>query len=192
MLVLDAEGIRNAKISLILIFSNIFSFITFNLLLPIDILLLLSQINFQIINHLEVWRLITPIFLHADVLHLFSNCIALLFFGAMIENYYKRWEFAAIYFCSGVIGNVFSLFFLPLESISLGASGAIFGLIGAAFILFALKEPSLLLLSGIYVIYFIVSSFSPGINIWAHLFGLAGGISLGYVFKKVRDRDERY
>ncbi len=192
MLVLDTEGIKNAKISLILIFSNIFSFIAFNLLLPIDILLLLSQINFQIINHLEVWRLITPIFLHADVLHLFSNCIALLFFGAMIENNYKRWEFAAIYFCSGVIGNVFSLFLLPLESISLGASGAIFGLIGAAFILFALKEPSLLLLSGVYVIYFIVSSFSPGINIWAHLFGLAGGISLGYVFKKVRDRDERY
>ncbi|MFX1260014.1 MAG: rhomboid family intramembrane serine protease [Promethearchaeota archaeon] len=183
MYVLDAEAIKRARISLTLIFINIICFITFNIILEIDYLLLFVQINSRIIDDLELWRLFTAIFLHADIFHLFSNMIALFFFGTAVENNYRRHEYLIIYFLSGLLGNIFSLILLPHHSISLGASGAIFGLIGAAFILYATGNDRTLLYLGLfYLVYFIISSFSPGINPWAHIFGLLGGILFGYLF----------
>ena len=181
--ILDAESFKEAKITLLLIFINLTSYIVFNLVLDIDYLLLLAQINSKVIVDFEIWRLITSIFLHADVIHLFSNMIALLIFGAAVENNYRRYQYLIIYFLSGLIGNIFSLILLPLNVISLGASGAIFGLIGAAFIFFAREEPTFIMLGLFYIIYFIIMSFAPGINLWAHIFGLLGGILFGYLFK---------
>ena len=191
MYVLDAENIREARITLALIFINIFSFIAFNIILPNEFIFAFVQINVKILKNYEYWRLFTSMFLHADVFHIFSNMIALLLFGAAVENNYTKFEYLIIYFISGLIGNLFSLFLLPLNTISLGASGAIFGLIGAAFILFAIDGDKFLLFLGLfYLAYFIFSSFAPGINLWAHLFGLIGGISFGYLFfRKKRDRD---
>ncbi len=191
MYVLDAENIREARITLALIFINIFSFIAFNIILPTEFIFALVQINVKILKNYEYWRLFTSMFLHADVFHIFSNMIALLLFGAAVENNYTKFEYLIIYFISGLIGNLFSLFLLPLNTISLGASGAIFGLIGAAFILFAIDGDKFLLFLGLfYLAYFIFSSFAPGINLWAHLFGLIGGIFFGYLFfRKKRDRD---
>ena len=149
------------------------------------------NLDVKILKNYEYWRLFTSMFLHADVFHIFSNMIALLLFGAAVENNYTKFEYLIIYFISGLIGNLFSLFLLPLNTISLGASGAIFGLIGAAFILFAIDGDKFLLFLGLfYLAYFIFSSFAPGINLWAHLFGLIGGIFFGYLFfRKKRDRD---
>lgn len=191
MYVLDAENIREARITLALIFINIFSFIAFNIILPNEFIFAFVQINVKILKNYEYWRLFTSMFLHADVFHIFSNMIALLLFGAAVENNYTKFEYLIIYFISGLIGNLFSLFLLPLNTISLGASGAIFGLIGAAFILFAIDGDKFLLFLGLfYLAYFIFSSFAPGINLWAHLFGLIGGIFFGYLFfRKKRDRD---
>jgi rhomboid protease GluP len=191
MFILDAENIKEARITLSLIFINIFSFIAFNIILPTEFIFALVQINVKILKNYEYWRLFTSMFLHADVFHIFSNMIALLLFGAAVENNYTKFEYLIIYFISGLIGNLFSLFLLPLNTISLGASGAIFGLIGAAFILFAIDGDKFLLFLGLfYLAYFIFSSFAPGINLWAHLFGLIGGISFGYLFfRKKRDRD---
>lgn len=191
MFILDAENIREARITLSLIFINIFSFIAFNIILPTEFIFAFVQINVKILKNYEYWRLFTSMFLHADVFHIFSNMIALLLFGAAVENNYTKFEYLIIYFISGLIGNLFSLFLLPLNTISLGASGAIFGLIGAAFILFAIDGDKFLLFLGLfYLAYFIFSSFAPGINLWAHLFGLIGGIFFGYLFfRKKRDRD---
>ena len=192
MFVLDADSIKQSRITLSLIFINIFCFITFNIILPIEYILTLVQINSNIING-EYWRLFTSMFLHADIMHIFSNMIALLLFGAAVENNYSKIEYLLIYFISGLIGNLFSLLLLPLNTISLGASGAIFGLIGAAFILYTLEgEKTLIFLGLFYLAYFIISSFAPGINLWAHLFGLLGGFCFGYIFsrkKKSRDYD---
>ena len=192
MYVLDADSIKQSRITLSLIIINIFCFITFNIILPIEYILTLVQINSNIING-EYWRLFTSMFLHADIMHILSNMIALLLFGAAVENNYSKLEYLLIYFISGLIGNLFSLLLLPLNTISLGASGAIFGLIGAAFILYTVEgEKTLILLGLFYLAYFIISSFAPGINLWAHLFGLLGGICFGYLFsrkKKSRDYD---
>lgn len=192
MYVLDADSIRQSRITLSLIIINIFCFVTFNIILPIEYILTLVQINSNIING-EYWRLFTSMFLHADIFHILSNMIALLLFGAAVENTYSKLEYLLIYFISGLIGNLFSLLLLPLNTISLGASGAIFGLIGAAFILYAVEgERTLIFLGLFYLAYFIISSFAPGINLWAHLFGLLGGICFGYIFtrkKKKKTKD---
>lgn len=184
MMILDIENIKEAKITLTLIFVNILSFILFNLALPQDYLLLFAQINSNIINGYEIWRLFTSIFLHADPFHMFSNMIALLLFGATVEinKSISNIKFLLIYFVSGLIGNVFSLLLLPLDTTSLGASGAIFGLIGVAFIMVATDYPPLLLFALFYIAFFIITSFTPGINYWAHIFGLLGGILFGYLF----------
>ncbi|TFF87654.1 MAG: rhomboid family intramembrane serine protease [Promethearchaeota archaeon] len=194
MYVLDADSLKEARITLTLIFINIICFITFTLLLPVEYILQLAQINTRILNNNEYYRLITSMFLHADFMHIFSNMIALLIFGATVENNYSKIEYLLIYFISGLIGNLFSLLLLPMNSISLGASGAIFGLIGAAFILFTMEgDKTIIFLGLLYLIYFIVASLAPGINLWAHLFGLIGGLIFGYVIiKKRKSRIEYY
>jgi rhomboid protease GluP len=192
MYVLDADSIKQSRITLSLIIINIFCFITFNIILPIEYILTLVQINSNIING-EYWRLFTSMFLHADIMHILSNMIALLLFGAAVENNYSKLEYLIIYFISGLIGNLFSLLLLPLNTISLGASGAIFGLIGAAFILYTVEgEKTLIFLGLFYLAYFIISSFAPGINLWAHLFGLLGGICFGYIFARKRKNRDLY
>ena len=190
--VLDAENFKEAKITLLLIFINIICYIVFNLILDIEYLLSLAQINSKVIEDFELWRLITSMFLHADILHLFSNMVALLIFGAAVENNFPRYEFIIIYFISGLIGNIFSLILLPLNVISLGASGAIFGLVGAAFIFFVREDQSFIFLGLLYIFYFIIMSFAPGINPWAHLFGLLGGVIFGYFFKRKRIYEDYY
>lgn len=192
MILLTPDDLKHAKISLSLIFINIFMFIFFNMILDETYLLLLIQNNYRILTFYEVWRLFTAMFLHGDALHLFSNMVALLIFGTVIESnkYYSRLEYILIYVLSGLIGNLFSLILLPLTALSLGASGAIFGLIGAVFIIIITRDRSLLFLALIYIFYFIGTSFTPGVNPWAHIFGLLGGISLGYLSNKIKGRKE--
>lgn len=184
MMVLDIESLKDARITLTLIFVNILSFFLIILAAPEEVILFLVQINRNIINEYEVWRLITAMFLHGDILHLFSNMFGLLLFGATIENNkdISKIQFLLIYFLSGLIGNLFSLFLLSPTSISLGASGAIFGLIGVVFTMIATDEPTLLFFAFFYIVFFIVTSFLPGINFWAHIFGLLAGIAFGYLF----------
>ena len=189
MYVLDSESIKKARITQTLIIINSISFIVFNLLLPIEFILQLVQINEKIIDNGEYYRLLTSMFLHADIMHIFSNMIALLFFGTAVENNFSKIEYIIIYFISGLIGNLFSLILLPLNVISLGASGAIFGLIGAAFILFTVDGDRTIIFLGLfYLLFFIISSLAPGINLWAHLFGLIGGIGFGYIFIRRRKK----
>ena len=187
MFILDAKNIKDARITIFLISVNALLFLFFLITLEDvqKIFFLLVQINSKIINDLEIWRLFTSMFLHGDALHLFSNMISLLIFGAYVELNYSKYQFIIIYFISGLIGSFFSMLYLPLYTISLGASGAIFGLIGAAFsILIIQRDTPLIFLGLIYVFYFVFSSFSPNINYFAHIFGLLAGFIMGYLFKR--------
>ena len=191
MMILDVENFKKAKITLGLITINVVFFILFNILLGVEYLLLFSQINSKVFEG-QIYRLFTSMFLHADIIHLFSNMLALLIFGTSVENNFYKYQFLLIYFVSGFLGNIFSLFLLPYDSISLGASGAIFGLIGAVFVFFAREDKSFIVFGLIYLVFFIFMSFAPGINLWAHLFGLLGGLILGYLFKNKTKRFEYY
>ena len=155
MFILDSSNIREARITIFLISINTLLFIVFSFAFE-DIFYLLIQINSKIINDLEIWRLFTSMFLHGDALHLFSNMLSLLIFGAYVELSYSKYQFIIIYFVSGLVGSFFSMLFLDFNTISLGASGAIFGLIGAAFsILIIQRDTPLIFLGLIYVFYFI-------------------------------------
>jgi rhomboid protease GluP len=195
MFILDASNFKKARITIFLISINtlLYVYFSFDFEDILYVFYLLVQKNSKIINDLEVWRLFTSMFLHGDALHLFSNMVSLLIFGAYVELSYSKYQFLILYFVSGLIGSFFSMLFLPLDVISLGASGAIFGLIGAAFsILIVERNAPLILLGLFYVFYFVFSSFSPGINYFAHIFGLSGGFIIGYLFKRNKKPVVRY
>ena len=148
-----------------------------------------AKINYRIAD-LELYRLITPMFLHANLLHLGFNSYALHLFGRDTEMIFGRTRFLIIYFAAGITGTVGS--FLLNDNISVGASGAIFGLIGANLYLFTLNKDvyrrifgnDIFVLLGINVAYGFVN---PMIDNTAHLAGLLGGFlaawSAGYRYQ---------
>ena len=79
----------------------------------------------------EYWRLFTAMFMHGSIPHVLCNCYSLYVIGTQIENFYGKVKYLIIYIFSGFIGCLFSMLFLNSNSASLGASGAIFGLMGA-------------------------------------------------------------
>jgi rhomboid protease GluP len=193
MFVLDASNFKNAKITLFLITFNTLLYFFFFFGNIDDLFYLLVQINSKVVNDLELWRLVTSMFLHGDALHLFSNMFSLLIFGSYIELSFSKYKFVLIYFISGILGSVFTIFLLPLNTISLGASGAIFGLIGAALsILIFERNNPLIILGLVYVLYFVITSFSPGINYLAHIFGLIGGFVTGYLLRRNKRNEQAY
>jgi rhomboid protease GluP len=130
----------------------------------------------------QLWRLITPVFLHGSILHLAFNMYALLIFGPGLERYYGHVRYLALYFVAGFAGNVAS--FLFTDAPSLGSSTAIFGLLGAeAVFLYRNRElfgsrsqRALINLITIAVLnLFIGLSPGSGIDNWGHIGGLLGG-----------------
>jgi rhomboid protease GluP len=193
-IVLNEESFRRARCTQVLLLLNILVYIIVNVILGLlygdTYILLLAQDNAAILIRGEVWRLLTAIFMHAGLYHLFSNMIALFFFGVAAEQYFTRRQFLLIYFVSGLMGSLFTLIIMPIDTISLGASGAIFGLIGAVFLVVIKTDQRFALYALIYIAIFIQNSFAPGIGTWAHLFGLLSGILLAYLFKKEYIREQ--
>ncbi|MDG6915363.1 MAG: rhomboid family intramembrane serine protease [Nitrososphaerota archaeon] len=130
------------------------------------------------------WQVFTAMFVHFDIFHIGFNMIALYYFGRLNEISYSRGEYLAIYFGSGLLGNALSLFLLPSFVETGGASGAIFGLIGS----YAARNHSAvnIALALVYAGFIFVESSGPGVNIYAHLFGIAGGFLLGLLFTRLR------
>lgn len=134
------------------------------------------------------WQLFTSMFVHFGPLHLIFNMFALYYFGRMDENAFSKSSFLTIYFVSGLLGSLMTLVLLPADTVSGGASGAIFGLVGA-YVAIARRAQHM----GVALVYaiflFIQSSIFPGVNIYAHLFGLIGGLVLGLLFSPKRQSD---
>jgi rhomboid protease GluP len=132
----------------------------------------------------EWWRFIAPIFLHGNALHLAMNCWVLYDLGPAVEGIYGRQKFLVMYLASGIGGSIASHFWQP-RAISIGASGAIFGLIGVM-IAYGYRNRSRLgdSVKNMFVrwaVFALIFSFLPGIDMAAHIGGLAGGILLGAV-----------
>jgi rhomboid protease GluP len=130
------------------------------------------------------WQVFTSLFVHFDITHILWNMFGLYYFGRLNESQFSNREFYAIYFFSGLLGNVMSLYLIPLDVPSGGASGAIFGLVGS-YVAIA-REARHLGVALVYAAIIFISSSGPGVNIFAHLFGLVGGIVLGLVFVSTR------
>ncbi len=95
-----------------------------------DVLIAFGAKYNQAILEGQYWRFVTPIFLHANILHLGLNMLNLIVLGIFVERIFGHVRFLLIYFVTGIISIVASFYFSPQE-ISVGASGAIFGLVGA-------------------------------------------------------------
>ena len=129
----------------------------------------------------ELWRLITPVFLHANFLHIAFNMYALFIFGRGIEARYGHTRFVLLYFLAGYAGNVMS--FLLTAGQSLGASTAIFGLVAAEGV-FIVQNRKLLgnrfsrsLMNLVYIvgINLLIGYTVPNVDNWGHIGGLLGG-----------------
>lgn len=121
------------------------------------------------------YRLISAAFLHYGPLHLGMNMLALWWFGSPVEQVLARGRYLLLYLVSGLAGSAGALLFSP-ESLTVGASGAIFGILGAAFVL---ERQRTYVLGGgaisIIVLNLAFTLFIPGISIGGHLGGLVGG-----------------
>jgi len=87
------------------------------------------------VAHGEIYRLLTAAFLHYGILHIGFNMWALFVVGPPVEAALGRWRYAAVYFLSGIGGSILTVAFAAPASQSAGASGAIFGLFGALYVL---------------------------------------------------------
>lgn len=130
------------------------------------------------------WRLVTAQFLHIGILHLATNAVMVYYMGNYLERILGSWRFALVYLIGGIGGNLASLALGGDQTISAGASTALFGLFGAMAGLGALNrdQPALKQLGeqslALAVVNLLIDLFMPGIDIWGH----AGGLATGFLF----------
>lgn len=141
---------------------------------------------------LQAWRWFTSLFMHASASHLFFNMLGIYFFGKILEEEAKPQWFMAIYFVAGLLGNF--AFIMTSPHMVIGASGAMFGLLGAAMLLNPLKKVHIYVFPlplGIvsvmfavmetFVVYFQPAEFA-NIATVAHLGGLIAGAIFAFFF----------
>jgi rhomboid protease GluP len=133
------------------------------------------------------WRLLSSMFLHSGAIHLGLNMLSLYFLGAFVEQAFGRSRFLALYLLSGLSGGLAYLYFGPFGQPAVGASGAIFGLLGGV-LGYALRRGSfswqnplirqllILLALNLYLGFSI-----PNVSNTAHIGGLAGGFAFGWL-----------
>lgn len=139
----------------------------------------------------QPWRLVTSLFVHGSIFHIAFNMWALWVFGRMLENMLGTWRFLALYFISGVAGGLAVTWLAPYTAV-IGASGAIFGLFAAFFVLqrsLGNNAVQLLVIMGLNL----AIGFIPGVGIaWqAHLGGIVAGFVVGFVFTRTRNIRQR-
>ncbi|HIX43279.1 Rhomboid protease gluP [Kurthia sp. 3B1D] len=133
----------------------------------------------------EYWRIITAVFIHGGFLHILSNMFWLYVFGPELEKIAGKLRFFTIYMMSGIIGNVATYFVQGPEYVSVGASGAIFGILGAflALVYYTRKIfPQLRqMIVPLAVISVIITFLQPNVNATAHIAGLLTGAVFGFI-----------
>lgn len=141
----------------------------------------------------QIWRLFSCMFLHLGIAHLICNCYAIYVYGPIVERLYGRWRFVLIYIVSGLSGSILSYAFSPTASV--GASGAIFGLIGCMFY-FRERHPdifkrifgrTLFVVLGINIMLGFIQN---GIDVYGHIGGFLGGFvsswGIGLLGEKIK------
>jgi len=161
------------------------------LIVPLTDIFVLDQSSW-----VQPWRFITSIFLHGGLAHLAYNMFALILFGSILEKFIGGKRFLIAFFLTGILASLFSIGFYDS---ALGASGAIFGVIGALIIVrpgmtvwaFGLPMPmfiaGILWAAGDFIGIFMPSNVA---NI-AHLAGMGFGLILGFYYRSKLNRQER-
>lgn len=137
----------------------------------------------------QLWRLITPVFLHSALFHFIFNSFALLLFGPAIEKTLRTARFITFYTLCGIGANILTYMIMPPTYAHLGASGAIFGLIGFYLYLVVcqtqlLSRQDAQMIKGVAVFALIMTFSQPDVNVTAHIGGALTGFLLTSVFTK--------
>ena len=137
------------------------------------------------------WRLVTTMFLHASVIHILFNMVALYLIGTPVEQYLGGARYLGLYFVSGLAGSAGAL--LQTPGVTVGASGAIFGILGAMMILEWQVTGRLAGQAMTWIVINLVISFSfAGISWGGHVGGLIGGILITLAYAHWRGGRAQY
>jgi rhomboid protease GluP len=129
------------------------------------------------------WQLLTAMFVHVSIIHLVGNMLFLLIFGLRAEEMFDISEYLLIYFLSGLGGNLLTLvptLLWDMPILSAGASGAIFGMFGAVTVYVCSRLGQSIASALVYAFFLLMLSIGFGVNIFAHVGGLAVGLLIGY------------
>ncbi|EUT87355.1 hypothetical protein PFAG_02177 [Plasmodium falciparum Santa Lucia] len=151
----------------------------------VHILILLGATYGPLIKEGQYWRLVLPIFLHANLWHLIINILCILNLGLIIESKYKKSKFLLIYFLSGATGNILTTICNPCQ-LAVGASTSGFGLIGCSIFEIFLAWKNLtrkaknyyILNIFLFLLFFMFVSFSPSVDLFGHIGGFLCGAFL--------------
>lgn len=156
-----------------------------------------SLVFFEIFQG-QWYRLVTSMFLHGGIDHLFNNMLLLYFLGEVLERKLGKLKYLGLYFSTGIIANLVSCFveFITQDyHVSYGASGAVYGLIGMLLYLVIRRaaDIKISLTSMLFMVVFcIYSSFTEkNINVAAHIGGLISGFLLMFIFYPISKRKNR-
>jgi len=171
---------KKPVVTYVLIVINLMIFL-YGMLHGNDELVELFGNNYELVQSGQIYRLFTCMFVHSDTMHILLNMYALYTIGPVVERYYGKGKYLFIYIISGLLGSVFSGVFMSANSISIGASGAIFGLLGSiCYFTYYYRATLQGILRGsiipVIVINLIIGFLSPSIDLSAHIGGLIGGI----------------
>ncbi len=151
-----------------------------------------GQVNRLVIYGGFYYQIITSIFVHGNIAHLFGNMLFLLIFGLRSEELFSLTEYLFIFFLGGLTGNLISLMVLPLDLPSVGASGAIFSMFGAVTIYTRRTISQSIVGALMYAFFLLFLSSGPNVNNFAHLGGLLSGLVVGYILAVKRSKNTNY
>lgn len=136
------------------------------------------------------WEVVTSMFTHLDIMHFGFNMLALWFLGPAVERVFGRGRFLAVYLISGLAGSALVVWLATPYSQTIGASGSIFGLLGALLVLVIHHKgnvTNLLVWLGINVAITVLNL--QTISWQGHLGGFLGGVAAAYLITSIRGRD---
>jgi membrane associated rhomboid family serine protease len=140
------------------------------------------------VNH-EYYRLVTGAFLHSGILHIGFNMYILYWLGTMLEPSLGHARFTALYFASLLAGS-FGALLLDPNAVTVGASGAVFGLMGAAFVLQRARgiDPMQSGIGPVILINLVLGFVIPNVSVGGHVGGLVGGVLCAFAMERVAGR----
>ena len=141
----------------------------------------------------QLWRLVTPIFVHIGWQHFLFNLFAIYIVGQLAEQVWGSWRFLLLYLLSGIMGNVFTLFLTP-DVVAAGASTAVFGAFASiAVVGYFGHNPYLKQMGQSYqaliVVNLIFNLFMPNVGIVGHIGGLVGGLLVAVFLPTLHEKN---
>ncbi len=196
----NKNGFRLTPVNMIIVALNVLCFILVIVLnggyaatLDSDTMLRMGALSYDTFISGKWYQIITSMFLHFGITHLFNNMILLIYAGCQLEQMVGKMRYLLLYVGSGIVGNAASLWYyhsIGEYAVSAGASGAIFGVIGALLVILARNRtnnaettPRRLFFLAFITIYYGMTTI--GVDNAAHIGGLISGIFGGFLLSKI-------